>query len=86
MAPSRSANEQTAQPGEAIFGGALATGLQVGLVQCIMVQRWAPLVSSVIGSGVYALSTLWLWQWVFRVSRARRAEGRSLCRCSSAAW
>ena len=26
-----------------IFGGALATGLQVGLVQCIMLQRWSPM-------------------------------------------
>ena len=62
-----------------IFGGALATGLQVGLVQCIMVQRWAPLVSSVIGSGVYAISTLLLWQWVFpRFARAPRGKALAL--------
>lgn len=62
-----------------IFGGALATGLQVGLVQCIMVQRWAPLVSSLIGSAVYAVSTLWLWQWVFPwVARAPRGKALAL--------
>ena len=48
-----------------ILGGAVATGLQVGLVQCIMVQRWSPLPSALIGSVVYGLAALWLWQWVF---------------------
>jgi len=48
-----------------IFAGALGTGLQVGLLQCIMVQRWSPLVSALIGSAVYGLTTLLLWQWVF---------------------
>jgi len=48
-----------------IFGGALATGLQVGLVQCIMLQRWSPLPSTLFGSAVYGLATLVLWQWVF---------------------
>jgi signal transduction histidine kinase len=62
-----------------IFGGALATGMQVGLVQCIMVQRWAPLVSALIGSAVYAVSTLALWQWVFpRVARAPRPKALGL--------
>lgn len=58
-----------------IFGGALATGLQVGLVQCIMVQRWSPLVSSLIGSAVYGLATILLWQWVFpRLATQQRAK------------
>lgn len=58
-----------------VFGGALATGLQVGLLQCIMVQRWSPLVSALIGSAVYGLTTLLLWQWVFpRLTTQRRAR------------
>jgi len=58
-----------------IFGGALATGLQVGGVQCIMVQRWSPLVSSLIGAAVYAVATLLLWVWVFpRLARAPRGR------------
>lgn len=57
-----------------IFGGSIATGLQVGLVQCIMVQRWSPLPSALIGAGVYAIATLWLWQWVFpRLTRPKRS-------------
>jgi signal transduction histidine kinase len=62
-----------------IFGGALATGLQVGLVQCIMVQRWSPLVSSLIGSGFFAVATLSLWQWVFpRLTRGPRGRALAL--------
>jgi len=57
-----------------IFAGAIATGLQVGLVQCIMVQRWSPLPSSLVGAVVYGAAALWLWQWVFpRVRTQRRA-------------
>lgn len=57
-----------------IFGGSVATGLQVGLVQCIMLQRWTPLMSSLVGAMVYGLAALWLWQWVFpRVSARRRS-------------
>src|SRR4051794_9023567 len=56
-----------------VFGGALATGLQVGLVQCIMLQRWSPMPSTLIGSAVYGVATLWLWQWVFpRLTTQRR--------------
>ena len=36
-----------------VFGGALATGLQVGLVQCVMLQKWSPLLGALIGSAVY---------------------------------
>jgi signal transduction histidine kinase len=58
-----------------VFGGALATGLQVGLVQCIMVQKWTPLSSSLIGSAVYGIAALWLWQWVFpRLTTSDRAR------------
>ena len=80
MAPSREQpTSRLRSQAKLIFGGALATGLQVGLVQCIMVQRWAPLISSVIGSGVYAISTLWLWQWVFpRLARAPRGKALAL--------
>ena len=57
-----------------VFGGALATGLQVGLVQCIMVQRWSPLWSALFGSTVYGCAALLLWQWVFpRVTTQRRS-------------
>lgn len=48
-----------------VFGGALATGLQIGLLQCITMQRWSPLVSSLIGSTIYGIGTLVLWQWVY---------------------
>ena len=47
-----------------VFGGALATGLQVGLVQCVMLQRWSPLLGALLGSAVYGVATLWHWQWV----------------------
>jgi len=57
-----------------IFGGSLATGLQVGLVQCIMIQRWSPLASSLVGAMVYGVASLWLWQWVFpRVTTQHRS-------------
>lgn len=48
-----------------VFGGSVATGLQVGLVQCIMVQRWSPLPSALVGALVYGVATLWLWQGLF---------------------
>ena len=58
-----------------VFGGALATGLQVGLVQCVMLQRWSPLLGALIGSAVYGVSTLWLWQWVFpRITTPNRVQ------------
>ncbi len=54
MAPSRDQpTSRLRSQAKLIFGGALATGLQVGLVQCIMVQRWAPLVSSVENSAYW---------------------------------
>ncbi|MEW6271979.1 MAG: histidine kinase [Thermodesulfobacteriota bacterium] len=57
-----------------IFGGSLATGLQVGLVQCIMVQRWSPLPSALFGAMVYGFAALLLWQWVFpRVTTQHRS-------------
>lgn len=58
-----------------VFGGSVATGLQVGLVQCIMVQRWSPLPNALIGALVYGAATLWLWQGLFpRLRRPSRAQ------------
>jgi signal transduction histidine kinase len=58
-----------------VLGGALATGLEVGLVQCIMLQRWSPLTTSLLGAAVYGAATLWLWQWVFpRLTSHSRAR------------
>ncbi len=67
-----------------IFGGALATGLQIGLLQCITIQRWSPLISSLIGSTIYGLATITLWQWVFpRLTTQER--GKTLFRQVSVA-
>jgi signal transduction histidine kinase len=62
-----------------IFGGALATGLQIGLLQCITMQRWSPLVSSLIGSTFYGIGTLVLWQWVYP-RLATQERGKTLFR------
>lgn len=57
-----------------IFGGSLATALQVGLVQCIMLQRWSPLPSALLAAVVYGFAALVLWQRVFpRVTMQNRS-------------
>lgn len=85
MAPRDQPTSRLRSQAKLIFGGSLATGLQVGLVQCIMVQRWSPLVSSLIGSAVYGLATIWLWQWVFPLLATQRRAKTLLLQVSVAA-
>jgi signal transduction histidine kinase len=48
-----------------VYGAGLATGLQIGLMQCFVAQSWRPLSSIVLSSLFFSTTTLVLWQVLF---------------------
>lgn len=55
-----------------IFGSSLAVGLQLGLVQAVLLRSRHVILVSIIGSFVFGATTLALWQWTFPSLRHRR--------------
>jgi signal transduction histidine kinase len=54
-----------------VFGCSLAVGLQIGMGHAVLVRSGSAVVTSLVSSLVFGISTLVLWQWVFPVLRSR---------------
>jgi two-component sensor histidine kinase len=67
-----------------VFGGGLATGLHLGLLMAYLGQDLRPIFVFTLGSSVFSVTTLVLWQVVFpRLRRGVGWRGRVLQACAA---
>lgn len=59
-----------------VFGTALATGLQLGLLQAFLLGSPSSVWVSIVASLIFGAVTILLWQWVFPHVRMRSRLGR----------
>jgi signal transduction histidine kinase len=67
----RATSERLVNQAKLVFGCSLAMGLQIGIGHAVLVRSPTVVVTALIGSIVFGVATLALWQWVFPGLRSR---------------